>query len=380
MGLWQRLTSELIDVIEWLDDSSDTMVYRYDREDNAIKYGAMLTVRDSQVAVFVNQGQIADVFPPGLYQLETNNLPVLTTLQSWPAGFNSPFKAEVYFVSTKQFTDLKWGTKNPVMLRDPEFSVVRLRAFGTYSMRISDPVRFLQEIAGTDGYFTTEEITDQLRNMIVSRFSTVLAQSNIPILDLAANYEDLGDYLTAAISPEFKEYGLGLTKLLVENISLPNEVEKALDKKTSMGIVGDLGKYVQFESGQATSIAAANPSGDGASGIGLGLGIAVANRLGETLTMEPAVNYPRGYRTVIPSTSRQEPPAIPNPAQFYLALEGEKHGPFTMSELGQKVDDGVLTLATLVWAPGMSEWTPASQLTSLSSLLAQSPPPIPEKP
>ena len=378
MGLWERLTGEFIDVIEWLDDSSDTMVYRYEREDNAIKYGAMLTVRESQVAVFVNEGQIADVFPPGLYQLETNNLPVLTTLQSWPAGFNSPFKAEVYFVSSKQFTDQKWGTKNPIMLRDPEFTAVRLRAFGTYSMRISDPVRFLQEIAGTDGYFTTQEVTDQLRNMIVSRFSSALGESDIPVLDLAANYDDLGEYITAVISPEFKEYGLGLTKLLVENISLPEEVEKALDKKTSMGIVGDLSKYVQFESGQATSIAAANPGGGAASGIGLGLGIAVANRLGQTLTMEPAANYPRGYRTVIPSSSRQEPPALPNAAQFYLATDGERHGPFTMEQLNEKVGNGSLTMTTLVWAPGMAGWLPASQLNSLSTLLAQTPPPLPE--
>ena len=378
MGLWQRLTSELIDVIEWLDDSNDTMVYRYEREDNAIKYGAMLTVRESQVAVFINEGQIADVFPPGLYQLETNNLPVLTTLQSWPAGFNSPFKAEVYFVSTKQFTDEKWGTKNPVMLRDPEFSAVRLRAFGTYSMRISDPVRFLQEIAGTDSYFTTEEITDQLRNMIVSRFSSALGESNIPILDLAANYDDLGEYITAVISPEFKEYGLGLTKLLVENISLPEEVEKALDKKTSMGIVGDLSKYVQFESGQAASIAAANPGGAGASGIGLGLGIAVANRLGQTLTMEPAASYPRGYRTVIPSSARQEPPALPSAAEFYTAQGGQRHGPFTMEQLKEKVNDGSLTLSTLIWTAGMQNWATASQVGALSTLLAQTPPPIPE--
>ncbi len=378
MGLWQRLTSELIDVIDWLDDSNDTMVYRYEREDNAIKYGAMLTVRESQVAVFVNEGQIADVFPPGLYQLETNNLPVLTTLQSWPAGFDSPFKAEVYFVSTKQFTDQKWGTKNPVMLRDPEFSAVRLRAFGTYSMRISDPVRFLQEIAGTDGYFTTEEITDQLRNMIVSRFSSALGESNIPILDLAANYDDLGEYITAVISPEFKEYGLGLTKLLVENISLPEEVEKALDKKTSMGIVGDLSKYVQYESGQATAIAAGNPGGAGASGIGLGLGIAVANRLGQTLTMEPAASYPRGYRTVIPSAARQEPPPLPSATEFYLAQDGQRHGPFTLEQLKERANDGSLTLSTLIWTPGMANWAAASQVGALSVLLAEIPPPLPE--
>lgn len=378
MGLWNRLTGEFIDVIGWLDDSGDTMVYRYEREGNAIKYGAMLTVRESQVVVFVNEGQIADVFPPGLYQLDTNNLPILTTLQSWPGGFNSPFKAEVYFLSTRQFTDLKWGTKNPVMLRDPEFGAVRLRAFGTYSIRISDPVKFLQEIAGTDGYFTTAEITDQLRNMIVSRFSSALGESNIPILDLAANYDDLGEYITAIISPEFKEYGIGLTKLLVENISLPEEVEKALDKKTSMGMIGDLGKYVQFEGAQATSIAAANPGGSAGAGIGLGLGIAVANRLGQTLDTQPAVTHPRGYHSSGPAASRQQPPALPGSAQFYMAADGEKQGPFTLEQMREKLAEGSLTASTLVWTTGMAGWSPASQLSTLSVLLAETPPPLPE--
>lgn len=368
MGLWKKLTGEFVDVIDWTDDSNNTMVYRYERYGNEIKYGAMLTVRESQVAVFVNEGQIADVFPPGLYQLETNNLPLLTTLQSWPSGYSSPFKAEVYFVNTKQFIDLKWGTKNPIMLRDPEFSAVRLRAFGTYSIRISDAVTFLKEIAGTDGFFTTEEITNQLRDLIVTRFSTALAKSGIPILDLAANYSDLGEYITAMISPEFKVYGLGLTKLLVENISLPEEVESALDKKTSMGIIGDLGKYVQFEGAQSMSIAAANPGSDAASGIGLGLGIAMAERLGKSLTNNNASTN---------QNNAQQPPALPQEKNYYVAVNGKQEGPFTLVEMKRKIDTNIINMESLVWSSGMAQWQKVSEVASIRGLINETPPPLP---
>lgn len=373
MGLWEKLTGEFIDVIDWLDDSNNTLVYRFDRLNNEIKYGAMLTVRESQVAVFVNEGQIADVFPPGLYQLETNNLPVLTTLQSWPAGFESPFKAEVYFVSTKQFTNLKWGTKNPIMLRDPEFGALRLRAFGTYSIRIADAVRFLQEIAGTDHYFTTQEITDQLRDLIVSRFANVIGKSNIPILDLAANYNDLGEFLTAGISPEFKDYGLGLTKLLVENISLPEEVEKAMDAKTSMGIIGDLSKYVQLEGAQSMRIAAANPNGGAGDGVGLGMGIAMASRLGASLTLDPSISHEKHS-----SPSANTPPPLPNSARFYTGTNGKQQGPFTLSELANQMSQGVINGESLVWSQGMVQWRPITDIESLSHLLASQPPALPK--
>jgi hypothetical protein len=218
MALMDKIFGEFVDVIEWTDDTQDTMVYRFERYGNEIKYGAMLTVRESQAAVLVNEGELADVFKPGMYELSTANLPILSTLQNWQRGFESPFKAEVYFFNTKRFTDLKWGTKNPIIARDPEFGPVRLRAFGTYEIRIADPAEFLREIAGTDGRFTTDEITNQLRNLIVSRFATVVASSGIPILDLAANYEQLGQFVTGRIAPEFANYGLELNKLLVENV------------------------------------------------------------------------------------------------------------------------------------------------------------------
>jgi len=196
MGLFDWISGQFIDVIEWTDSSNDTMVYRFNRQGNEIKYGAKLTVRESQVAVFVNEGEIADILEPGIYELETKNLPLLTTLQHWDHGFNSPFKAEVYFLNTKRFTNLKWGTKNPIMVRDPEFAMVRLRAYGTYEIRISNPEKFLKEIVGTDGHFTTDEIEGQLTNLIVSKLATVLGEDTTPVLDMARNYERFGDYIT----------------------------------------------------------------------------------------------------------------------------------------------------------------------------------------
>ena len=221
MGIFDFLKGEFIDVIHWTDDTRDTMVMRFEREGHAIKYGAKLTVREGQAAVFVHEGQLADVFTPGLYMLETNNMPVMTTLQHWDHGFQSPFKSEIYFVATTRFNDLKWGTKNPIMCRDPEFGPVRLRAFGSYSVRVVDPARFLTEIVGTDGQFTMDEISYQIRNIIVQEFSRAIAGSGIPVLDMAANTADLGKLVAAEIGPVVAEYGLAIPELYVENISLP---------------------------------------------------------------------------------------------------------------------------------------------------------------
>jgi membrane protease subunit (stomatin/prohibitin family) len=247
MSLWNRLTGEFVDVIEWTDDSRDTVVWRFERYGNEIKYGAKLTVREGQAAVFVHEGVLADVFQPGLYMLETNNMPVMTTLQHWDHGFQSPFKSEIYFVSTRRFQDLKWGTKNPIIMRDPEFGMVRVRAFGTYSIRVADPALFMSEIVGTDGEFTTDEITFQIRNVLVSRFSNALAKSGIAMLDMAGHTDELAELLRKRIAPELAAYGLETPALYIENISMPKEVEEALDKRTAMGVVGDLGKYAQYQ-------------------------------------------------------------------------------------------------------------------------------------
>ena len=364
MGLFSRLFHEFIDVIEWTDDSSNTMVYRFERYGNEIKYGAKLIVRESQFAVFVNEGEVADVLGPGTYELETKNLPILTTLQNWYHGFESPFKAEVYFCNARRFTDLKWGTKQPLMLRDSEFGGLRIRAFGTYGVRITDSLKFIREIVGTEGVFTTEEISAQLRNLITSRFATIIGGSNIPVLDMAANYDQLGEFLTRRIAPEFGEYGLELTRILVENISLPPAVSEALDKRTSMGMTGNLDRYLQYQTGSAMEAAAANPGGGASDGIGMGVGLAMANRMNESV----------GH-------GNSSPPPLPAGAtSFHIAVNGQAKGPFTIDALRQHVGNGALTHDTLVWSADMSDWTPANDVEALRSVLKsvnQTPPRIP---
>jgi membrane protease subunit (stomatin/prohibitin family) len=251
MGILDFLSGQFIDVIEWTDDTRDTMVWRFERYGHEIKYGAKLTVREGQAAVFVHEGQLADVFGPGLYMLETNNLPILTSLQHWDHGFKSPFKSEIYFVNTTRFPDQKWGTKNPIICRDPEFGPVRLRAFGTYTVKVKDPAVFMREIVGTDGEFTMDEIADQIRNIIVQEFSRVVAGSGIPVLDMAANTQDLGKLLADRIAPTLAQYGVDLPELYIENISLPEAVEAALDKRTSIGVAGDLNRYMQYSAAEA---------------------------------------------------------------------------------------------------------------------------------
>jgi membrane protease subunit (stomatin/prohibitin family) len=276
MGILDFLSGQFIDVIHWTDDSRDTMVWRFEREGHEIKYGAKLTVREGQAAVFVHEGQLADVFTPGLYMLETNNMPILTSLNHWDHGFRSPFKSEIYFVNTTRFGDLKWGTKNPIMMRDPEFGPTRLRAFGTYAVKVSDPARFLSEIVGTDGEFTMDEISFQVRNIIVQAFSRIIAGSGIPVLDMAANTRDLGKLVATEISKVVAEYGLSIPEFYIENISLPPAVEEALDKRTSAGLAGDLGRFTQYSAAEAMTAAAKNPSGGGGIGAGLGMGMGMA--------------------------------------------------------------------------------------------------------
>ncbi|MBL8251607.1 MAG: SPFH domain-containing protein [Candidatus Competibacter sp.] len=368
MGLWDKLLGEFVDVIQWTDESNDTLVHRFERYSNEIKYGAKLTVREGQAAVFVNAGQIADTFQPGLYELKTNNLPLLSTLQAWPHGFESPFKAEVYFFNTRRFTDLKWGTQNPVMLRDPEFGPIRLRAFGSYVTRIKDPPVFLREIVGTDGRFTAEEITHQLRNLIVSRFATILGQANIPALDLAGNYDQLGQFLQQRIAPEFEAVGLELPTLLVENISLPKEVEAALDKRSSMGIVGNLDHYTQFQAAEALRAAADQPGG-GSEALNMGLGLAMAQRLNETLNRPVQA----GQTAPAPNVA---PPPLPA-VRYFVASNNQQTGPFALEDLQRQAQSGQLTRATLVWTQGMANWTSAGEVSELQSLFAGLPPSLP---
>jgi membrane protease subunit (stomatin/prohibitin family) len=282
MSFFGRLFNPFIEVIEWLDPTNDTLVYRFPVAHQEIKMGAQLTVRESQVAIFVDEGKVADLFEPGRYQLSTQNLPILTTLRSWKYGFNSPFKAEVYFINMRQFTDLKWGTANPIMLRDAEFGAVRLRAFGTYALRVTDPQTLMKEIVGTDGLFQVDEISGQLRNMLVAAFTDALAALKVPALDLAGNYGPLSERIREQVAARFAQYGLGIPSFVIENISLPPEVEAALDKRTSMGIVGDIGRYTQFQAATAIEKAAEH-GGTGASGLELGAGLAMGQQMAQAI-------------------------------------------------------------------------------------------------
>lgn len=352
MGLLSWLFGQFIDVIEWTDDSQDTMVYRFNRQGNEIKYAAKLIVRESQVAVFVNEGEIADVLGPGIYELETKNIPILTDLQHWDHGFNSPFKAEVYFLNTKRFVDLKWGTKNPILVRDPEFAMLRLRAFGTYEIRIKDPKLFLNEIVGTDGHFTTDEIEAQLTNHIVSNFATIMAQDNTPVLDLAANYDKFSAYITEHIAASFKSYGLELTQMYVENISLPDEVEKAIDIRSGREITGDLDKHVQYQSAQALG----NADGSVSDMVGMGAGLAMGQQMANSM-------------------NNNTPPSVPNQiAQYFVAIGSKSEGPYSLEVIESEIKAGSITKQTLVWTQGMKEWAEAS--TILKDSFNQTPPPL----
>ncbi len=279
-----QVMGQLVDVIEWTDSTQDTIVHKYDMNGKEIMMGAQLTVRESQSAIFVNEGQLADIFQPGRYELTTSNMPILTKLKAWKYGFNSPFKSDVYFVNTKQFLDRKWGTTNPVMMRDAEFGMIRIRAFGTYSFRVTDVEALLRECFGTNQTYKASDIDGQIKRLAVSNLSDAIAESKIPALDLAANYDELGTYAMQVINAKLQTLGVQLTSFVIENISLPEEVEKAMDRRTSMGVVGDLNKYTQFQAAEAMREGASTPNSAAGAGIGMGTGIGMAQMMMQNMS------------------------------------------------------------------------------------------------
>ena len=291
MSILDKIKGQLIDVIEWSDNSGKTMVHKYDMNGKEIMNGAQLTVRESQVAIFVSEGQLADIFEPGRYELKTSNMPILTALKSWKYGFNSPFKCDVYFVNTKQFLDMKWGTSNPVMMRDAEFGMIRLRAFGIYSFKVSDPETFLKEVFGSAALYTVDGVEGQIKRTLVSGLSDAIAESKIPALDLAANYDELAEFALNNINPKLASLGLTLCSFVIENISLPEEVEKSMDKKTSMGVLGNLDQYAKYQAAEAMR-EAANNDGNGMAGMGVGMGAGAAMGQMFAQAMNPAAQAP----------------------------------------------------------------------------------------
>jgi membrane protease subunit (stomatin/prohibitin family) len=367
MSLRDWVSGQFIDIIEWTEPSqNEILAYRFPRHNNEIKNGAKLIVREGQAAVFVKEGQLADVKTPGMYTLDTNNVPILSTILGWKYGFESPFKCEVYFVATRQWTDQKWGTQNPVLMRDPEFGPVRVRAFGSYAFKVTDPGTFLKELVATDPSFEAFEIAAQFRNVIVSRFVDTVANVKMPILDLVGNYERLSKLALERVSPELAKMGVSLTQFYVESISLPPEVEAALDKKSQMGILGNLDQYAKFQSAEAIRDAAQNPGGAAGMGVGLGAGIALGQQMGNAMAPGAA-----------PATAAPPPP-LPTAAAYHVAIAGAAAGPFDLGTIGGKVRDGSVTRASLVWKTGMPGWVAADTMPDLQALFAAAPPPLPK--
>jgi membrane protease subunit (stomatin/prohibitin family) len=374
-NVFKQMGSQFIEILEWLDDSGDTLVYRFPVYNQEIKMGAKLVVREGQVALFVNEGQVADLFTPGTYTLSTQNIPILTTLRGWKYGFESPFKAEVYFFNTRLFTDLKWGTTNPVMMRDAEFGMIRLRAFGTYALRIADAKVFFSNVVGTQGLTTTDEITGQLRSTILSRLSDALAEAKIAALDLAAHYDELSAAGKKVLGEEFASFGLELARFFIENVSLPDEVEKAIDQRSKLGVLGDrLGQYAQMQAAEAIGTAAANPGGLAGAGVGVGAGVAMGQMMGQALN---SATQGAGAMAPPPPGAAAPPPLPTSGARWSLAVAGQTYGPYTDDQMRSMLASGQVAPSTPAWRPGASGWTPVSSYAEFAGGGHAAPPPPP---
>lgn len=315
------IRKQFIDVIEWDKQSDDVLMWRYPMQDNEIQNGAQLTVRDGQYAVFVNEGQVADVFGAGLYTLNTQTLPLLTNLKNWDKLFASPFKSDVLFFSTRLQLGRKWGTPQPITIRDSDFGMVRLRAFGMYSYQLADPTLLYKELAGANPSYSTEQLEPQLRNLIVSNISSAIAASKIPFLDLAANQGVMGDQIKQVMTPLFARYGLKLDQFVVENISLPEELQKAIDKRISMGMMGDLNQYMKYQTAEAIPLAAQNEGGLAGIGAGLAAGMNMGNLMSGAMA---GVGAGMGASAVAASPAPAAQPATaatPDPAARLTQLK-----------------------------------------------------------
>ncbi|MFT4623501.1 MAG: membrane protease subunit (stomatin/prohibitin family) [Myxococcota bacterium] len=383
MSFWNTLKkhagAQFLDVIEWLDDSNDTLVYRFPVFNQAITDNSKLVVREGQAAVFVSEGKLSDVFPPGTYTLDTRNAPILSFFESIKYQLNYPYKGDVYFISTRQFMDNGWGTANPIMMRDAEFGPVRIRAFGSYSYRIAEPTTFMRQVVGTDGLFTTDEINGQLKKKLVSMLADTIGKARIPVLDLAANYMDFADTLSERINPVFMEsYGVGLTDFTIGNISLPAEVEKALDTRTKMGVLGDLNAYTQLKAADAIDTAARNP-GMGGAAIGMGVGFGMGNQMGAMMGQ----SMQGGGGPFNPHQGMQGPPS-PAPPPPPMAATFHYHGASGQSELdAAAIASHVAADRTgkhMLWQagwPGWKAWSDVPEVASLVPPAPAAPPPLP---
>ncbi|MEP2936412.1 MAG: SPFH domain-containing protein [Gilvibacter sp.] len=367
----EKLTNEFIDIIEWLDYTDDTICHRFERYQNEIKNGAQLIVREGQTAVFINEGQLADVFEPGTYTLNTENLPILATLKGWKYGFNSPFKAEVYFVNTHLFTDEKWGTKNPITLNDERFGLVEIRAFGTYAFRINDAGKFIVDIVGTDNNFTNFEINEHLKSLIATRFTDTVGEANLPIELYAANTSELSETCKDVMQPEFNSVGIELSKFFIENVSMPEDLKKEIFEYSRIDKL-DLDKLTKFKTAKAIEAAAAQEGGTAGAGMGMGMGFVLAQQMGGM--MQPQMG------TAAPAAAPvgAVPPPLPVAVQYYYAANGVQAGPVSFEQLGALFANRTVNKDSLVWKQGMSGWTAIKDVEELKAFLGgNTPPPLP---
>ncbi len=371
----EKLSHEFIDIIEWLDYTDDTIVHRFERYQNEIKNNAKLIVREGQTAVFVNEGQLADVFGPGTYTLNTQNLPILTTLKGWKYGFNSPFKAEVYFVNTHLFTDEKWGTKNPITLNDDRFGLVEIRAFGTYAFKISDAGKFVVDIVGTDNNFTNFEINEHLKSLIATRFTDTVGEANLPIELYAANTTELSETCKEVMQPEFESVGISLEKFYIENVSMPEDLKKEIFEYSRIDKL-DLDKLTKFKTAKAIEAAAANEGGTAGAGMGMGMGFVLAQQMGGMM------NPQMGGQQQAPAQQQVGagmPPPMPAAVQYFYAANGQQAGPVGFEQLRALFANRTVNKDTLVWKQGMQNWTPLSEIEELKAFLGgNTPPPLPQ--
>jgi membrane protease subunit (stomatin/prohibitin family) len=372
VGLLDKLKGELVDIIEWLDDSRSTLAWRFPRYQNEIKHGAQLIVREGQRAVFVYRGQIADVFEPGHYELTSENLPILSTLQGWRHGFDSPFRSEVYFLNTRQVTDLRWGTPQPVTVRDPDFKMVQVRANGLCVVRIADAGTFLREVIGTDSAVEAEEITELLRRVITLAFSDMIMETGLGAIDLQGRQVELSEKLRQFVQERVDdEFGLEITSVTM-NISLPDEITQAMTRGVARGVeeggyahnVGDIGRLQQVRAADAM-LAAAENEGGGVMGdaMGMGVGLAMAGRMADQ------------FGNATGGGGAAAPPPLPGQSLYHVEVGGQATGPYSVSQLQAGVANGQVNAATLVWTGGMAEWAQASQVPALAPLFAVPPPP-----
>ena len=367
----EKLSNEFIDIVEWLDYTDDTIAHRFERYQNEIKNGAKLIVREGQTAVFVNEGQLADVFTPGTYELTTQNLPILATLKGWKYGFNSPFKAEVYFVNTHLFTDEKWGTKSPISLSDERFGLVEFRAFGTYAFRISDAGKFIIDIVGTDNNFTNYEINEHLKSLIATRFTDTVGEANLPIELYAANTSELSETCKEVMGPEFESVGISLEKFYIENVSMPEDLKKEIFEYSRIDKL-DLDKLTKFKTAKAIEAAAKNEGGTAGAGMGMGMGFVLAQQMGGLM------NPQMGTAPQVQQTNAAVPPPMPVAVQYFYAVNGAQQGPVSFEQLQALFAGRTINRDSLVWKQGMDNWTPLKEVAELKSFLGgNTPPPLP---